>query len=607
MFVRVRLVALVLAVSWLGCAGEAQRLCERDQVCDASRDAGRAESLTLRWVSPSDKAPVSGVVSLTLAGTSLVNVEVFQAGTLLTRCALTGDTAATCAFESTAFPNGELTLTAHGWNNVPGQPFTAEAEAGPLTLLVQNAGSDWSPLSVMAVENPMTHGATGTGLTSDLSALTATIDALPASGGLVYFPPGKVFRKDDLLVITKAHVKLWAPNGQATLLGKVNGTRRKQSTMCRNTSWCGFFGLKFTSDATARFDALEDNQLSTDNSTDIEVSGCDIDNSAAAGLFFYTSTRRVYVNGNFVHNTWADHVHHTAGTRQSWVWDNFFYNSTSSLGDDGIACVTYCPTCPKCGDMEWWGNTHLGSGWGRGYAVVGGDHIDIHHNWAIKTAGAGILVASEGGYNSATDDDLTVHSNYLNQCGQKIGHANILVSAGNPDAGPISNVAFDSNVSTEGLHGNYHVEGPVANVTNTNLSQNLADLPSPRPTVASIHTADTAILKTMDTSFVAAAQRTGLYRIHVRQAGDGGFEQRFEYVIKGTAANVSAFTTARQAAGDRVLEERTLAGTSYAIVLAPQPRSVPANLSGVTFTELRARDNDGTASWLWSRINTADY
>jgi hypothetical protein len=453
----------------------------------------------------------------------------------------------------------------------------------------------------------MNHSAVGDNVADDLPALVATLAALPPAGGLVFFPAGKTFKKNDLLVITTPHVKLWAPNGQATLFGAVNGTRRTQSTLCRNTSWCGVFGLKFTSDAVARFDALEDNQLSFDHATDVEVTGVDINGSAAAGMFFFGASQRLYVQGNFVHLTWADHIHHTDGTRSSWVWDNFIFNQPPSSGDDGIACVTYGPTSPKCGDMEWWNNVHLGSGWGRGYSVIGGDHIDIHHNWASNVAGAGVIVASEPSYNSASSNDLTVRHNQISQCGQLVGHPNILVSGMNTAAPPLTNVAFTDNVSVNGPNGNYTVEGSTSNVTDLNLSQNAADLTSPAPTLASVVVRDTSILETLDTSFVASAQQPGLYRLHVRVAAGGGFEQRFEYVVKGASTDVSGWTTARLAAGDHLSEQRDVGGVTYALVLAANPLTIPSTLAGVSFTELRAGDSSGQLSWLWARINTGTY
>ncbi|MFY0578993.1 hypothetical protein ACN28S_36225 [Cystobacter fuscus] len=315
-----------------------------------------------------------------------------------------------------------------------GQPANEWRSASVRLNLV--SGTGWSPLSVMAVADPMNHGAVGNGTTDDLAALTATVNALPASGGIVYLPPGKSFRKTNLLTVTKNHVKFWAPNRQADINATVNGTRRRQSILCRGNTGCGFFGLKFRSDATERFDALEDNQISIDHASDVEVVGVEVTNSAATGLFFHGS-RRHYVEGNYIHHTWADHIHHTDGATHSWVWDNFLFNEapgTNELphrGDDGIACVTYGVTSPRCGSMEWWNNAMLGSDWGRGYAVIGGDDIDIHHNWAIGVAAAGVIVASEGGYNSSSSQNISVRGNWITRGAHTIGHPGILVSGGN--------------------------------------------------------------------------------------------------------------------------------------------------------------------------------
>ena len=88
------------------------------------------------------------------------------------------------------------------------------------------SGAAWSPLSVMAVVNPKDYGAVGDGVADDLTALAATIDALPAAGGIVYLPEGASFKKTNLLVVTKAHVKFWAPNRQAELFQSIAGQRR---------------------------------------------------------------------------------------------------------------------------------------------------------------------------------------------------------------------------------------------------------------------------------------------------------------------------------------------------------------------------------------------
>jgi len=460
----------------------------------------------------------------------------------------------------------------------------------------------------MAVVNPKDYGAIGDGVADDLTALAATVSALPAAGGIVYLPEGASFKKTNLLVVTKSHVKLWAPNRQAELFQSVAGQRRHQAIICRNNAGCGFFGVAFRSDAAARFDALEDNQIAADHASLVEVVGCNIQSSAAVGVFLYGSTES-YVEGNYVHHTWADHIHHTNGARQSWVWNNFIFNDQVSKGDDGVACVTYGPTSTRCADMEWWRNTHLGSGWGRGYAVIGGDDINIHHNWAISVAGAGLIVASEPAYDSASSQRITLANNFVYRCAHTIGHPGILISGQNPAAQPLDTITLANNVSAETVTGTpYRAEGAYTNVTNTGLATTAAALPSPIPTMADIRIADTSILRTRDVTHVDTTFRPGLYRIHVRRSpSDAGFQQRFEYVIKGAPDAVTAFVTTQTATGAVLSEQRTVGGVAYALLLTPAPVVMTGTLTPVTFRNLRAGDLAGDLSWLWQRVDTGAY
>jgi hypothetical protein len=459
----------------------------------------------------------------------------------------------------------------------------------------------------MTIVNPIDQGAVGDGAADDLAALARSVDALPAAGGIVYLPPGTRFRKTNLLVITKPHVKLWAPNGQAEIFQSIAGERRRQSILCRNTSGCGMFGLKLVSDASARFDALEDNQISADGSALVEVVGCEIQGSAAAGIFLYGS-REHYIEGNYIHHTWADHVHHTNGALESWVWKNYVFNEDPSRGDDGVACVTYGVTSTRCADMEWWQNTILHTGWGRGYSVIGGDDILIHDNWAIGVAGAGIIVASEESYASSSSSRITLANNYVYQCGHTIGHPGILISGLNAAAPPLSDIRLTNNVSADTPAGPYRAEGAYTNLTNEGLQTSASALPMPIPDAGSVRIADTSILRTRDVSHVAESVRAGLYRIHVRRApGGSGFEERFEYVVKGPSESVASFVEARPAAGEYLSEMRSVGSTSYALVLTAEPITLEAGISGVTFRELRAGDISGELSWLWQRVDAGAY
>jgi hypothetical protein len=470
-----------------------------------------------------------------------------------------------------------------------------------------SADSVWSELSVLSIVNPMDHGAVGNGTADDLGALTRSVAALPASGGIVYLPAGRSFKKSNLLVVTKPHVKFWSVNRQAEIFQSVAGQRRRQSILCRGASGCGVFGVKLRSDAAARFDALEDNQISADASSLVEVVGCEIQSSAASGIFLYAS-RDHYIEGNYLHHTWADHVHHTNGARESWVWNNYIFNENPSRGDDGVACVTYGTSSTRCADMEWWNNVILHTGWGRGYSVIGGNTIHIHHNWAIGVAGAGIIVASESSYDTASSSGITIENNYVHQCGHSIGHPGILISGLHTAAPPLNDIRLRNNVSAGNSNGSYRAEGSYSNVTNEGLLMSASSLPMPIPSSASVRMADTSILRTRDVSHVGAAFRAGLYRIHVRPAPSGnGFQQRFEYVVKGEAAAIDAFVAARTAARDYLSERRTVGATTYALVLTSAPIALTGGLSAVTFRELRGGDRSGELGWLWQRVDSGAY
>ncbi|MDB4987450.1 MAG: hypothetical protein JWN04_2628 [Myxococcaceae bacterium] len=479
----------------------------------------------------------------------------------------------------------------------------------PVTVPPVSASLDsvWSPLSVMTVVNPMDHGAKGDGVTDDLNALSATINALPDAGGIVYFPAGKSFKKTNLLVITKNHVKLWSVNRAAELFQSVAGQQRHQSTLCRSNTGCGIFGLKLRSDGAARFNALEDNQISADHASLVEIAGNEIQGSAAAGMFLYGSTEH-YIEGNYVHHTWADHIHHTEGATASWVWGNYMFNEAPSKGDDGVACVTYGPTGRLCGDMEWWNNDMLGSGWGRGYSVIGGQNINIHNNWATGVSAAGVIIASEPSYNSASSHDITVANNYIYKCALNGSQPGILVSGLNTAAAPLTNLTFSNNVSVGSPAGAYRAEGAYANVVDNNLLTAASAIPGAIPSISNVKLADTSVLRTRDVSHVAANVRPGLYRIHVRPAVSGsGYQQRFEYVVKGSPSDISTFAAARASAGDFVSEQRTVSGTAYALILCKAPLTIPTTLSAVTFREMRSKDAVNQLDWLWKRVDAGSY
>ena len=99
-----------------------------------------AGTVTLAWAAPAASATVKGATTFSLSGTSLVNVEIFNGGTMLVRATVASDgKSASATVDTTAFADGALTLTAHAWNTPPGDgSFTSDADAGSRSFTVAN-------------------------------------------------------------------------------------------------------------------------------------------------------------------------------------------------------------------------------------------------------------------------------------------------------------------------------------------------------------------------------------------------------------------------------------------------------------------------------------
>jgi hypothetical protein len=74
----------------------------------------------------------------------------------------------------------------------PAPDGAADFYVDPATsrLMLSVDGSEFQPLEAGAVSSVAAWGAVGDGVTDDTAAFTAAIAALPASGGVVYIPPG---------------------------------------------------------------------------------------------------------------------------------------------------------------------------------------------------------------------------------------------------------------------------------------------------------------------------------------------------------------------------------------------------------------------------------
>jgi hypothetical protein len=489
----------------------------------------------------------------------------------------------------------------------------------PFTLTSGSITSDtvWQPLTVLSVTNPMDFGAAGTGTSNDLTALQAAATALPSTGGIIYLPTGKTFRKDGVWNLTKP-VKLWSENRGATIFGRTNGSANLQATRWASVVGVGTFGVRYTSDATVRGAGENANQITWTNCDLCEAEGNEIDGSEALGFCTLGSTN-TRVSYNAVHNVLADHYYHShtgsggtaVGCANGYLWGNYAYGPPgNSKGDDGISIVTYGETTTRSHDFEIW-NNRIFDNQARGLSIVGGFNVNHHNNWAIRCGAAGIYYCSEPSPNfTPTINDVTYAANVSYLSSQTVGHRGIHIAGDNPSAAQPFNIAGTGNWSVGATGGDYIAFNCAASVTSTGLQTTVGSLPAGVTTASTSDLVyqDTTVLRTRDVSYVTnALLRAGLYRIHVRRNG-ASFQQRFEYVVKGTVTNVNNFCNARAAASDYVSYQVTVGATRYAVLLCAAPvDTAAASVSPVTWTEMRTGDNDGTLSAMWTVLDRGMY
>ena len=489
-------------------------------------------------------------------------------------------------------------VLASGQDGLPADPLGDEASPGdpPAEDAGPDRSDEWAPLTLLRVVEPERHGAVGDGAADDTQALQATFDALSEQGGIVWLAPDRVYRTTDVIRITGDHVKVWAPDGQAEIMADGGDEPGRQALIVDGATGTGIFGPVIRSDADERRTTLEDSAVVVDGALDTELVGLEIVRSSSAAVFVYGQSRRTWIEGNEITDNWADAIHFTDGSREAWAWGNVIVSREPTLGDDGIACVTY-GSGPRCGEMEWWANTHLGNGWGRGLAVVGGDNIAIHDNVILDTAAAGIIVASEPSYRTPGSDHITIERNVISGTGHAVAHPGILISALH---GPIDEVVIADNSVVAGPgQSPVRSEGDVGSLSERGTSPTAsAGALTSGPLAGGDRAARrTSILATRDPSLAPSEQRRGLHRVHVRGRPETGFEQRLEYVVAGAPSAIDAWQGDR---GGEVVRFRSWSADEDVVVIRTGvPLSLPAFLRPIGFEELRAGTADLPELWAY--------
>jgi hypothetical protein len=168
-------------------------------------------------------------------------------------------------------------------------------------------------------------------------------------------------------------------------------------------------GLTFTARTLVRATDLPQTRIVLAGRGNLVVNNV-IDGASAAGIMVFGG-REFKIEGNTVRNTLADGIHITNGAYGGVV----VHNVVRASQDDMIAVVSY-GRGQAAHDILIAHNDLAGNPWGRGIAVVGGRDITVSDNMIRDVvAGAGVLIAREGFWNTNGSSNIVIERNLLEQ------------------------------------------------------------------------------------------------------------------------------------------------------------------------------------------------
>lgn len=251
--------------------------------------------------------------------------------------------------------------------------------------------------------DPRAYGAVGDGTVDDGPAVQRAFDDLQP-GDTVVLSEGSVFRHDDVLTLGVPGVTV---SGPGTLLA---GSEQRAAVIIAADD-VSLHGPTIAIEATSRrWTGADQMAVRVSNVAGTAIADVRIDGSAAAGLML-AGAHDFSVNDLSVAGTRADGVHITGGSRDGSL-DGV---TVSRSGDDGIAVVSYRNDSAPVRDISVSNSQVLDQVWGRGFSVVGGEHIDFRDIEAVRTAGAGLYVASEEEFDTLGVRDVLVEGARLTQ------------------------------------------------------------------------------------------------------------------------------------------------------------------------------------------------
>jgi hypothetical protein len=254
------------------------------------------------------------------------------------------------------------------------------------------------PSNVVSVKD---FGARGDGTSDDSATIERAIRSL-RNGGIVAFPPGTYVQSRSIRVESR-NVIIWGADAQ------LHASNPLDQALGLIGDGSAVVGLTFTARTLVRATDLPQTRIVLAGRGNLVVNNI-IDGASAAGIMVFGG-REFKIEGNTVRNTLADGIHITNGAYGGVV----AHNVVRASQDDMIAVVSY-GRGQAVHDILIAHNDVAGNPWGRGIAVVGGRDVTVSDNMIRDVvAGAGVLIAREGFWNTKGSSNIVIERNLLEQ------------------------------------------------------------------------------------------------------------------------------------------------------------------------------------------------
>lgn len=237
-------------------------------------------------------------------------------------------------------------------------------------------------------------GTAGNGTSDDTTYIQAALDAVPAVGGTVFFPPSSSFYRFTAALNIKPNTIILGYGAKIKNTGTgVFAGLRAVGTAGTYKNNISIYGIEVDLNGTSLADVNAIGIVGT-YVNDFRVEGCIVRNAWGQGIALGGGGTRCWIKNNAIHESWGDNIHVGDPTSGHFITDWWIDNNASYGADDGGIAGGIA------GASRGWITDNIvdGAG-GPGIDLSGANNVTVRGNRVYNYLQHGIRLNAYGGDN----------------------------------------------------------------------------------------------------------------------------------------------------------------------------------------------------------------